>query len=220
MDIIKVDKWIAPTANGAPLLCMPNIPKPLHHCCPRNIEGQTRWDLMRTKCYMEADYQCQSCGKYLGAGKCEAHELYSIDWKNHTAKFERCVCLCSACHNTIHSGRAITMYRKGEAPFNSAYMTKLAKKAFITVAEWNRNNVDEPLRLYGTIVEWMKDPELSKWIEPMVEQYNIKFYSHFDPGEDKKSWGKWRLLYKGKEYEPKYKDAKEWQEAMNGLVCN
>lgn len=185
------------------------------NCAPRLIDGQAKWNIMRTKCYMDADYTCQACGTYLGAGKCEAHELYSIDWQNQRSKFERTVCLCKFCHQTIHSGRSFTLYQKGERPFDSGYMLKLAKKAFENVAQWNTDNIDGPLRLYGTFIDWAKDPELGKWLEPMINKYEIEFYAPRKAHEDKKSWGKWRLLYNGKEYEPKYKDAKEWMEAMN-----
>lgn len=214
MDVKKVDKWIAPEANGAPLLCMPNIPKPLHGLAPRIIEGQSKWNLMRTKCYMDADYQCQACGKYLGVGKCQAHELYTIDWSQQISRFERCVCLCADCHTLfIHSGRALSMYKRGELP--SDRMLKTAKKCFELIYQYNQLH-DKELIVYGTFVDWAKDSELGKWLEPMINKYNIKFYGPTKSYEDKKHWGKWRLLYNGKEYEPKYKDAKEWEEAMNG----
>lgn len=217
MDVVKVDKWIAPTINGAPLLCMPNLPKPMHSQNPRTIMGEVKWKLVRTKCYMGADYTCQACGKYLGAGKCQAHELYSIDWSQQLSRFERCVCLCKDCHDFIHSGRTFSMYQRGEKLYNKYYLQKIAKKAFEVISAYN-NTVpeDQKLRMYGTIIEWLKDKELGKWLEPMINHYNVRLYGAKKAYEDKKSWGRWRLIYNGKEYEPKYKDAKEWQEAMNG----
>lgn len=216
MDIIKLDRWIAPTENGAPLLCMPNIPKPLHGLAPRTIEGQAKWNIMRTKCYMDADYTCQACGKYLGAGKCEAHELYSVDWEHQTSKFERCVCLCKDCHSFIHSGRTFSMYQRKTPFYDKFFLQKIAKKAFALVSKYNNGvSEDEKLKLYGTIIEWLKNDELSQWLEPMVNYYNVKMYGAKKAYEDKKHWGKWRLIYNGKKYEPKYKDAKEWIEAMN-----
>lgn len=214
MDVEKVNKWIAPIANGAPLLCMPNIPKPLHTQAPRVIEGQTKWNIMRTKCYMDADYTCQACGKYLGANRCQAHELYSIDWEHQRSKFERCVCLCAECHALfIHSGRAFTLYKKGE--LSADRMFKATKKCFEIIAQYNQEH-EEKLKAYGTFIDWARDPELGKWIEPMINKYEIEFYAPAKAYEDKKSWSKWRLIYNNKEYEPKYKNAKEWEEAMNG----
>lgn len=220
MEVKKVERWIAPIENGAPLLCMPNVPKPMHHLAPRTIEGQAKWNLMRTKCYMDADYTCQACGKYLGAGKCQAHELYSINWTQQISRFERCVCLCRDCHNFIHSGRTITMYKKGEKGYTKEYLQKIAKHAFRLIKDYNdwRKDAlrsDEFYSIYGTLIEWLKDPELGKWIEPMVNKYGIKFYGPFKAYEDIDHWGKWRLEYNGKSYEPKYKTVREWKEAMN-----
>lgn len=214
MEVEKVTKWVAPEEDGAPLLCMPNLPKPLHSLAPRTIVGQARWNIMRTKCYMDADYTCQACGKYLGIGKTQAHELYSINYENQTSKFERCVTLCGQCHELIHSGRTYTLYRKGDSRYNKDYLLKLAKRGMKLVWDYNASHPENQLKMYGTLVEWAKDEELGKWLKPMIEQYDIKFYAATDPHEDKKSWGKWRLLYDGKKYEPKYKDAKEWEEAM------
>lgn len=216
MDVKKVDKWIAPEVNGAPLLCMPNIPKPLHGLAPRIIEGQSKWNLMRTKCYMDADYQCQACGKYLGSGKCEAHELYSVDWSKQLSKFERCVCLCKDCHAFIHSGRTFSMYQRGEKLYNKYCLQKIAKKAFKVISAYNNTVPEEQkLRMYGTIMEWLKDKELGKWLEPMINHYDVRLYGAKKAYEDKKSWSKWRLIYNEKKYEPKYKDANEWEEAMH-----
>lgn len=217
MNIEKVDKWIAPVENGAPLLCMPNIPKPLHELAPRIIEGQARWNIMRTECYMDADYTCQACGKYLGAGKCEAHELYSIDWSQQLSRFERCICLCHGCHSFIHSGHTFTMYQKGEKSYTKEYLQKIAKNAFNLISAYNNTApLDQKLRMYSTIVEWLKDERLGRWLEPMINHYNIMIYAPKKAYEDKKHWDKWRLIYNGEEYEPKYKSAKEWKEAMDG----
>lgn len=215
MNIKKVDKWIAPTIDGPSLLTMPNIPKPLHSLAPRIIEGQSKWNVMRTQCYMKADYTCQACGKYLGAGKCEAHELYSIDWKQQRSKFERCVCLCHDCHTFIHSGRSFTMYKNGDKYCNNIYLQKIAKKAFELVSSYNNTQpIEEKLWLYGTIIEWLKDPKLGRWLQPMIDHYNLMLYGPKNAYEDKAHWSKWRLQYKDKLYEPKYNDAKEWDKAM------
>lgn len=215
MRIQKVTKWTAPPTNGAALLTMPNLPKPLHSLAPRVIEGQAKWNLMRTKCYMDADYTCQACGKYLGAGHCEAHELYSIDYENHTSRFERAVTLCSFCHRFIHSGRTLTMYQRGEHGYSADLLLKNARHCLEVIRDYNLQHPDEKLRVYATFKDWLEDPELGKWLEPMFNQFEIEMYGPTSAGEDKKNWGKWRLLYNGKEYEPIYKTGKEWEEAMS-----
>lgn len=214
LDVIKVNSWTAPAENGAPVLCMPNVPKPMHSLAPRVIEGTAKWNIMRTKCYMDADYTCEACGTYLGAGNGQAHELYSTDWEHQRLIFERCVCLCKMCHGLfIHSGRAYSLYLKGDPQCTATKMLKAAKHCFQVIADYNVT-AKEPLRAYGALISWLKDPELGKWLAPMVEQYNIKFYSPEDAHEGSQDWGKWRLIYKGEEYEPKYQNAKEWEEAL------
>lgn len=59
-----IDKWVAPEEGGAPIITMPNVPKPLHgpgHQ-PRTILGTTTWNHMRNRCYFEAGYKCEACG--------------------------------------------------------------------------------------------------------------------------------------------------------------
>lgn len=114
-----VNKWVAPEENGAPILSMPNIPHPLHGpgYQPRTVLGTTTWNHMRNRCYFEADYTCEACGakvkteynddgtikhQYHDDGtlpkrQLHSHELFSIDYDKGTAKFERCVALCSFC---------------------------------------------------------------------------------------------------------------------------
>lgn len=114
-----VDKWVAPEEGGAPIITMPNVPKPLHgpgHQ-PRTILGTTTWNHMRNRCYFEAGYKCEACGAKVktefydnGAVKHQyhddgtipkrnlhAHELYTYDYNKGTARFERCVALCECC---------------------------------------------------------------------------------------------------------------------------
>lgn len=96
-DIKTVDRWDAPEEGGVPIISMPNVPLPLHLCAPRTILGRRKWDEMRKACYEKADNTCEACGKVCLPRERDAHELYDIDFKNHTMTFNRCVCLCKAC---------------------------------------------------------------------------------------------------------------------------
>lgn len=213
-DIAPLSHWEAPEQNGAALLAMPNIPKPLHGQAPRVIVGEAKWQIMRTKCYMGAHYTCEICGKYLGKGKTDAHEVYDVDYANRKSTFVRAVCVCKTCHSSIHCGRAITSYKKGKKGFTRDILLKQAKHTFQLVADYNYSHPAAPIRLHGSWVEWLKCPELAKWMVPMIEQYSIGFYSPTPDDGAPEYWGDWRLVFKGKEYQPKYPTLEAWDEAF------
>ncbi len=99
-DIIKMESWTAPEKIDGPdprILTMPNVPDSLHGQAPRTLLGNATWTKMRKRCYYDADYTCEACGKDLHNETCHAHELYSYDFVECEAKFERCVCLCPQC---------------------------------------------------------------------------------------------------------------------------
>jgi len=108
--------------NRAPpdpaLLCLPNIPKPLHGVAPRVIMGRIRWDEMRHAAYAEAGFRCQACGveKHMAQYHpwLEAHEVYGYDYERGRLVFLRLAALCHACHNFIHDGRMQMMVEAGE----------------------------------------------------------------------------------------------------------
>lgn len=213
----KVSEWVAPDVDGAPLLCVPNIPKPLHQLAPRLIEGKDTWDTMRKTCYREAHFSCQACGKYLGPTKCQAHEVYSIDYERQFSKFERCVCLCPSCHMVfIHSGRAITMYKKGE--FSMGRLVVAIRKGFKLIHQYNQTASETTkLRVCGTILGWTKEPDVAEWLIPLIDEYNIQFFSPIHAYEDKAHWDKWRLVYNSKLYSPVYANGKAWAENVGKI---
>ena len=62
-DVKLVTEWKCPEGGGAPIIAMPNIPKPLHLVNPRNLLGKKTWDIMRKSCYAKADLTCEICWK-------------------------------------------------------------------------------------------------------------------------------------------------------------
>ena len=114
INIKKVSSWYTDTNNtGAVLLTMPNIPRPLHELCPRNIMGEKAWEQYRLDCIKHAKYVCEICGRKLTYGA-QSHELYTYSYLTGTAVFQRCVCLFGTCHAGMHSGLSVTQFKNGE----------------------------------------------------------------------------------------------------------
>lgn len=145
------------------------------------------------------------------------HELFTYDYENQTAKFERCVCLCYRCHVLgIHTGRALTMYQKGSPMFSKESLLEGAENAFRIISEYNKAHPDdEPLRLYSTWIDYWKDKTLKQDMERLIKQYDVKFYKVSNKWFSKKRWGNWKVIVGNREYPTPYRDAKEWEKKMN-----
>lgn len=212
-DIITIDHWDAPECDGAPILVMPNVPAPMFGRAPRTIEP-SRWDVMRKKCYMDADYKCQACGNALGLKVIHAHELYSYDYVNKKLIFKRCVALDPNLHTIfIHSGRALTLYEHNDPQITRKKMLETAERGFAMIDKWNREHIEEePLRVSNTFLSWAENPVLKNDMEKLFKRYNVRFYRVPDKSFSDKYWGDWRMVYKGEEYPPLYGSLQEFLE--------
>lgn len=213
-DVVTVKNWQCPEGTGVPLITMPNVPRPLHRLNPRNIMGQSTWNHVRKRCYFNAGYKCEVCGIDFAEIKPRyaAHELYSYDYMAGTGKFERCIAICQICHNAIHSGRLITMYKSGDQLYPKAYVLKVVEHCFSLVSKYNAEHRNQkPLRVYATFLEYLKVPELHDDMGRLIEEYGIQFYS-----EPKKiaKWENWKLIIGNREHKTPYKNEGEWVAAM------
>lgn len=209
--------WDAPKEDGAPILCMPNIPKPIQgdRCQPRSIMGRTAWDLCRKKTYYLANYKSQISGIDLSApGQSQCHELFSYNYTDGLATFDRYVCISPLEHiYFIHSGRALTFYKKGDFRYSAKKLLEGAENGFRLIHEWNQAHPDEPqLKPYATFVGYLDFSDLAPTMEHLIEKYKISFWA-----EDPRSlaeWGKWRVRIGNREYPTPYKDHEAWEQAM------
>lgn len=203
--------WQCPEGTGVPLITMPNVPRALHGLPPRKIMGQTTWDRVRKRCYFDADYKCEICGADFVKPHYAAHELYSYDWKKGTGTFERCIAVCRTCHDAIHSGRLVTMFKQHNPLYPKSYVLKVTEHCFRLVHDYNLSHPDTPLRIYATYLDYLDEPELHDEVERLIAKYQVQFYAepHHIAG-----WSKWRLIWNGKEYPSPYKSRDEWLEAM------
>lgn len=213
-DIITIDKWEAPPKNGVALLTSPNIALPCHGLCPRTIEGQNTWNKMRRKCYEDANYCCEISGAELGKGHVHAHEIVSIDWANQTETFNRIVALDPRIHTRfIHSGRAITLFERGDRQMKREHMLETLEQCFSLISSYNLKHYDEEsLRVFDTILDWAKNPQLERDVNRLIEKYKIKFYTFDKKYINNKYWSNWKLVYNGDEYPTKFANQKEWEE--------
>lgn len=213
LDIKKVIEWKCPSDTGVPLITMPNIPKPLHGLPPRTIMGKTAWDKMRKLCYYKANYKCEVCGCTPDKGRLHAHELYDINYLEGTSEFKRCIAICKEDHDFIHSGRLITLYKEGNPLYPKSYVLRVVEKGFKMISEYNKDlPEEEQLRVFETIVEYLRVTGIREEVFELIKKYNIKFYKKPKRGA---SWDKWKLVWRGKEYKSPYENPDQWREAMD-----
>lgn len=212
-DVKLVTEWRCPEGGGAPIIAMPNIPKPLHLVNPRNLLGRRTWDFMRKACYTQAKMTCEICGEHQEKGHCDAHELYDIDYKTGTAKFVRTICLCRKCHRYgIHSGRCITLFKHGNPLMTKEVLLEGAENVFKLVHKYNKEHPDADLRVYSTFLEYLKRLELEEEMRELIDKYEIKFYE--ENTKEMAEWEDWKLIIGNKEYPTPYKSYEEWETAM------
>lgn len=211
-----VDHWNAPERNDARLIGMCNIPRALHLVNPRNLLGTKTWDALRRKCYMDADDTCEICGhKPENKSHRHAHEIYSIDYKTGTATFERCVCLCYTCHVlSIHTGRALTLYKKNSPLISKESILLGAENAFKIASDWNKEH-DEKIKLYAAFLSYLKEPTLEKEMLELIKKYKPEFYATTEESNESVDWGEWKLKAFHKEYKSPYQSESDWQAAMD-----
>lgn len=215
LDVVKVDRWQCPDGTGVPLITMPNIPRAIQGkgMQPRTIYGKSAWDYMRKKAYYDAGYKCEICGCEPERGRLHGHELFSYDYIAQTGTFERVVAICSRCHDAIHSGRLITMFKHHNPVYSKHYVLEIAERAFKLVSEYNESHPEqEPLRLFGTFAEYLKVPELCNEMAELIDKYGVKFYQDNTlPG---KKWNGWKVVIGEREFLSPYKNQADWEKAM------
>lgn len=217
-DVKLVDGWIPPKGGDdlRPLIAMPNIPRPLHTCNPRNLLGPTTWNHMRKACYHAADNTCEICGaKPENLRRRHGHEVYEIDYANGTAKFVRVFCVCSLCHlGCIHTGRALTLWKHNNPLYPTEFLLEGAEHAFKIISGYNKDNPGADIRAYSTFLDYLKHDELREPMEKLIEKYGIKFYTEVENMVD---WGDWKLIIGDKKYDAPYANEEEWKAAMEEI---
>lgn len=165
---------------------------------------------MRKACYAQANDTCEICGyKPENLRHRHGHEVYEIDYAHGTAKFVRVFCLCSLCHLAcIHTGRALTLWKKNNPLYPTEFLLKGAEHAFKIIHDYNVEHPDADLRAYSTFLDYLKHDELKGTMEELIKKYDIKFYTEV---EDMAEWGDWKLIVGNREYPTPYASKEEWR---------
>lgn len=215
-DIKQVIKWEPQDEKDLRcLITMPNIPKPLHGVAPRVVLGDVWWNRTRKVCYLWAKDTCEICGeKPENLRHRHGHELYRVNWRLGETEFVRAICVCARCHLLgVHTGRAITLYGRGNPLFSAEALLDGAEHAFKLIHDYNADHKGkQPIRAYCTFIEYLRHPELEKPMRELIEKYDIKFYAENTKRMAK--WGEWRLKIGERYYPTPYANEKEWREAM------
>lgn len=202
-----ISRWEAPPRNDARILGMPNIHPALFSLAPRTVMGNSVWNIKRKRCYFDANYKCEICGKNLDRGQAEAHEYYTTDYKKGIQEFVRLICVCHTDHSFIHSGRMLSAYKRGDKYTSKKVLLDTVEHGFSVISEWNKTH-EEKIKVYDAIRQYTKVKELKAPVENLVKKYGIEFYS-IPPENEQAPWSEWRLIYQGREYETPYKDKKD-----------
>lgn len=214
-DLIKVNSWVCPNENGAAILTMPNVPYALHGegLQPRTILGRRTWDIMRKDCYAKAGFKSEVSGIEPPKGQLHSHELFSYDYEKQEGVFVRCVAITKQEHDFIHSGRLLTMYRRGNPLYPKSYVLSVVENGFNIISSYNAEHRDEePLRCYATFLDYLKVPDLTQEMASLIDRYGIKFYTDSLP--QSKRWKGWHVIVGNKRYDSPYKCQSDWEEAM------
>lgn len=78
-------------------------------CWYSNLAGQLPkhdWDKIRKLVYYHSEYRCEICGGVGDKWPVECHELWDYDDQSHVQTLKGFLCLCPACHEVKHYGRA------------------------------------------------------------------------------------------------------------------
>lgn len=86
------------------------VPKPSWYTNVRSNVSKEQWDIIRKKCYKNANHKCEICGD---SGKnqgfkhpVECHEIWKYDDENKKQILIGLISLCPYCHKTKHVGLA------------------------------------------------------------------------------------------------------------------
>jgi len=181
------------------LLCSVGIPSPLSRVNPRLIRGRHWWKRQQQFAARSNNYRCAICGTHQRDAKInqylEAHEIFSVNYNKKRSTFKSVVALCHYCHNVIHIKRLLLVLERRECTVQ--YIQEIVN--------------------HGAHVLHSAD---------LPQTYNLAFAKAFLAGHERSTiksllaadgiypleksiravdWNKWRMVYNGKLYAPKFK---------------
>lgn len=192
------------------LLLSPGIPLPLSQVNPRLIRGKTWWKQQRRFATRSNNYRCAICGTHQRDAKVnqylEAHEIFSINYNKKRSAFKSVVALCHYCHSVIHIKRLLLLLERQQCGFKYV-------QAVINHGEHILNTANLPQTYNLAFARLFLAGNAKLKIKPLLAAEGI-----YPPEKPIRTidWNKWRMVYNGKLYAPKFKS----HEALLEHYCN
>lgn len=138
------------------------VPSTCFYTNVRSEVSKDEWDVLRRKCYADADYKCEICGGVGPKHPVEAHEVWEYDDKNKVQKLLRLIALCPKCHMCKHWGLSQIRNKEG-----------ICIKHMMQVNGWSKEDVK--LYVEASFEKWMQrsqhDWELDiSWLDNYLEE--------------------------------------------------
>lgn len=78
-------------------------------CWYENVRSEVprwKWEVLKKRCFRNAEYKCEVCGGTGYNWPVECHEIWEYDDKSRTQILRGLVALCPPCHQVKHIGLA------------------------------------------------------------------------------------------------------------------
>lgn len=200
IDFVAVS---TPNFTRPELLRHSTIPQPMFGTAPRVVMGQEWWDKTRREAYAKNNMRCWACG---GEGPLEAHEAYRIDYRNAEMIYVETTALCNDCHSFIHIGRTIGMLARGERKHSDVKRIVLRGYEILKKAKlkcpYETSLINNPRLAWPGNTSWMRRVLKNTERTNHMDLYWMKAHP----------WERWRLVFDGQKYPPRYKSYEEFQE--------
>ena len=167
------------------LLLHSNIPKPLHGVNPRTIKGRNWWDEQRRIVYKAQGDRCAACGVHKSQAKGKKKWL--------------------ECHEIYEinwsRGRARFVRLVALCPYCHMFIHNGRLQALYDKGEYST-------REYLSIIKHGTD---------LLDKAGIRqqWEHRHDSTSKGAPWGKWRLLFEGQKYKPKFRTYEDWFKTLD-----
>ena len=194
LDFLPMDLspgWDIPKFTRGEILRQPQVPKMLHLVNPRTVLGATWWNKTRQVAYATNNYCCWACGVHKSRSyryRLEAHESYTIDYREGLAELREVQALCSLCHGFIHMGRTNALWSKREIS-TRLYLDTVVHGYWI-LAQAGLKPWPHTREIF--------EPDYTPESEPAIAP-----------------WGKWRMKIGDRLYQSPFKSFAEWERYFN-----
>ena len=112
----------------------------------------------------------------------------------------------------------LTLYKQGNLLYSKEKVLRGLERGFEAIHDWNACHIgDEKIKVYATVLEYLKEPSLKNEVEDLIDKYGIEFWKE-DPSS-LAEWGKWKMVMTNSRgrlefHRTPYKDQADCDKAM------